>query len=176
MKRAAVLNWKQQAANCITICRMIGAVVLLTVRPLSPIFYGLYTCMGLTDVLDGVVARATKSTSEFGAKLDSAADLLFFSVTFVRLFPALRQRLPVLIWYFVAAILALRLTSYLTAAVKYGKVADPHTPWNKLTGGMLFAIPYLIGIRWLTSTCYVAAALAAFAAADELIRNGRADR
>lgn len=176
MKRAVALNWKRQAANCITISRMIGAVVLLTVRPLSPLFYVLNSYIGLTDVLDGAVARAAKSTSEFGAKLDSAADLLFFSVTFVRLFPALRQRLPVLIWYFAAAVLALRLTSYLTAAVKYGKVAELHTPWNKLTGGMVFAIPYLIGTRWLTSACYAAAALAAFAAADELICHGKADR
>lgn len=169
MKGATALNWKQQTANCITITRMIGAILLLAARPLSPLFYGLYTCTGLTDVLDGAIARATKSTSELGSKLDSAADLLFYGMTFFVLFPTLRKRLPVLIWYAAAVILVLRLTVYLTAAVKCGRFAAPHTPWNKLTGAMVFVIPYLIGTRWLTPVCYAAAALAVFAAVDELV-------
>ena len=40
----------------------------------------IYTFAGLTDVLDGWLARKTGRASEFGARLDSVADLLFYSV------------------------------------------------------------------------------------------------
>lgn len=176
MKGAADLNRKRQTANCITISRMIGTVLLLAARPLSPLFYGLYTCTGLTDVLDGAIARATKSTSDLGSKLDSTADLLFYGVTFFVLFPTLRKRLPVLIWYVAVVILVLRLTAYLTAAVKCGRFTALHTLWNKLTGVTVFVIPYLIGTRWLTPACYAAASLAAFAVVDELVRHCGAEQ
>ena len=32
---------------------------------------------GLTDVMDGIIARKTNTVSDFGAKLDTGADFIF---------------------------------------------------------------------------------------------------
>ena len=61
------------SANAITLLRISGTAVLLFLRPFSPAFFVVYTLTGVTDVLDGFVARKTGTASDFGAKLDSAA-------------------------------------------------------------------------------------------------------
>ena len=63
--------------NICTMLRIVGTVGLLLIRPLTLPFYLLYTFCGITDVLDGTIARATNSTSEFGARLDSISDPIF---------------------------------------------------------------------------------------------------
>ena len=70
--------------NICTMLRIVGTVGLLLIRPLTLPFYLLYTFCGITDVLDGTIARATNSTSEFGARLDSIADLIFYAVMIVK--------------------------------------------------------------------------------------------
>ena len=84
--------------NICTMLRIVGTVGLLLIRPLTLPFYILYTFCGITDVLDGTIARATNSTSEFGARLDSIADLIFYAVMIVKFFPILLEVLPVWMW------------------------------------------------------------------------------
>lgn len=85
-------------ANCITGLRMLGTLVLLGLVPLSPAFYGVYALTGVTDALDGWVARKTGTASPLGARLDSCADLLFYAVMIGKLFPVLYEVLPQAIW------------------------------------------------------------------------------
>lgn len=80
---------KRNAPNFITFLRIIGALWLCFIRPFTTAFYVVYTICGISDMLDGWVARMTGSAGEFGAKLDSIADLLFYSVMLLRIFPAL---------------------------------------------------------------------------------------
>ena len=84
--------------NICTMLRIVGTVGLLLIRPLTLPFYLLYTFCGITDVLDGTIARATNSTSEFGARLDSIADLIFYAVMIVKFFPILLEVLPVVLY------------------------------------------------------------------------------
>ena len=49
----------KHAANFLTAARMVLALVLLAAEPLSPAFLALYTAAGITDMLDGPVARGT---------------------------------------------------------------------------------------------------------------------
>ena len=62
-------------------------------------FYVVYTFGGLTDAVDGTVARKLKLESEFGAKLDSVADLLFYAVMLLKLLPHLIRLLPAWLWW-----------------------------------------------------------------------------
>ena len=62
-------------ANILTISRIPLSVLLLCTHPLSCSFYILYVFCGLTDVVDGFIARKTGSVSETGAKLDTPGDL-----------------------------------------------------------------------------------------------------
>ena len=54
----------------------------------------------LSDVLDGWLARKKRITSEFDARLDSIAVLLFYGVLLIRMLPLLYQMLPGEIWHF----------------------------------------------------------------------------
>lgn len=47
--------------------------------PSTP-FYILYMICGLSDVLDGIIARKTNTASSFGARLDTIADFIFVTV------------------------------------------------------------------------------------------------
>ena len=85
----------------LTSLRILGAVILLFIQPLSAAFFVIYTLSGVSDAVDGTVARATHTSGEFGARLDSIADLLFYAVMLIKVFPVLWVKLPKSIWYFV---------------------------------------------------------------------------
>ena len=87
---------KKQIANIITLYRILGSIGLLFCPLFSACFYGTYLFCGLTDMVDGTVARKTGATSTFGARLDSVADFLFVAVSFGKLVPVIR--LPAWIW------------------------------------------------------------------------------
>ena len=125
--------------------------------------------LGLTDALDGWYARRLGLCSPLGSKLDSIADLLFYGVMLLRLFPLLYGYLPRQIWYAVAAIAALRLGAYCTAAVKYRRFAALHTRMNKLSGGAVFAVPFLFSLPWGVYYCWAVCAIAGVAALEELV-------
>lgn len=163
------MEGKMNLPNGITAARMAGTAALLLVRPLTPGFYILYTLTGLTDVLDGWIARRTGTASDFGARLDSAADLLFYTVVLCRLFPILDARMPPEIWYAVGVVLLLRLLGYAVAAVRYRRFAALHTKLNKLTGLCVFSIAYLLDSPALVPVCCLICLLAAIAAGQELL-------
>lgn len=163
-------NGKHQlnTADAITFLRMIGTILLLVLQPFSEGFFLLYILTGLTDLLDGWMARKTKTASDFGAKLDSIADLLFYTVMLFRIFPFLWGVLPGSIWCAVAAIVMMRISAYLVAAVKYGRFASLHTYLNKLTGMTVFLIPFFLVTEYGVAFCWTACAVAAVAALEEL--------
>ena len=155
-------------ADTVTAMR-IGASFLLLFLTLDTIwFLVVYTFAGLTDVLDGWVARKTGSISEFGAKLDSIADMLFYGILLIRLFPVLYQILPGEIWYAVSVIVAVRFASYVAAAVRYHRFASLHTWMNKLTGAAVFLLPYVLFSKSCVVYSWTVCILAFAASAEEL--------
>lgn len=150
-------------ANIITILRILGTLLLSVTIPLSAEFYVLYTMTGITDVLDGYIARKTNTCSEFGSKLDSAADLMFYGIIIYRLLPILSVRIPDGIWYVVVAIIILRVFTYVFTAIKHKVFMSNHTYLNKITGFCVFLIPYIIQIPsillgFCTLTCVICTA------------------
>ena len=73
------------AADTVTTARMVLSVLLAFLPLKSAWFYAVYTLAGLTDALDGWMARRTGTASDFGARLDSIADLLFYGALLIRL-------------------------------------------------------------------------------------------
>lgn len=155
--------------NCITALRIMGTLLLLFTVPLSVIFFVVYVLCGVSDVLDGWIARATNNSTEFGAKLDSIADLLFYLVMLIKLLPVLWRLFPSWIWYMVGGVLLLRLASYITAAVKFKRFASVHTRLNKLTGAAVFLIPFFIMLPCAVLYCSGVCILAGIASAQELL-------
>ena len=156
-------------ANLITVLRILGTLVLIFVKPLSVLFFLIYAFTGLTDAADGFVARKTGTQGEFGAKLDSVADLVFYTVTMIKILPFLIKEMPKVIWYFVAAVLAVRLVSYLVAAFKYHRFSSMHTYLNKFTGAAVFIIPFMLITSFKTFYAFFAVCLGIAASLEELI-------
>ena len=63
-------------ANTITFFRIAAGIVLLFCPVFSPAFYVFYIAAGLSDMLDGFVARKTDTVSKLGARLDTIAALI----------------------------------------------------------------------------------------------------
>ena len=76
-------------ANLITIFRILASAALLFCPALSPAFFAVYIFAGITDMLDGFVARKIGTASDFGAKLDTVADLALIAVCLCKLLPIL---------------------------------------------------------------------------------------
>lgn len=169
MKKYSVFNHKLNAADAITLFRIAGALLLAFLSPLSAEFLCVYAFAGLTDVLDGWIARRTKTASDFGALLDSVADLLFYAVMLFRVIPFIWNTLPGDILYAAAVIIILRISAYLTAAMKYHQFASLHTYLNKLTGVAVFFVPFLLTTEFASAYCRAVCAIAAAAAIEELV-------
>ena len=169
MKRneAKVHQWN--AADAVTSARIAASLLLLFLPLQSAGFFAVYFAAGITDVLDGWLARKTGTASSFGARLDSVADLLFYGIILVRLFPVLWKALPVAIWYAVAAVLLVRLSAYITAAVKYRRFAALHTWLNKLIGAALFLLPCAMAVSAGIVYSWTICILAFAAALEELL-------
>lgn len=157
-------------ANIITIFRIFGTLLLSVTVPLSGEFYVLYTLTGVTDIMDGYIARKTNTVSEFGSKLDSAADLMFYGIIIYMLLPLLSKMLPGGIWYVLLAIVILRIFTYIFTAIKYKVFMSNHTYLNKMTGFCTFLIPYVIRIpNVLVGFCTLTCAICAVASTYDLI-------
>lgn len=156
-------------ANAITALRIICAVALIFLKFPETAFIALYSVTGVTDVFDGWIARRTGTAGKFGATLDSIADLLFYSVSLIKILPVLRRTLHVSVWYAVAVILFIRFSAYVAAAIKFRRFASIHTILNKATGVAVFLLPYAVLLSWETVYCWIVAFLAFFSSAEELI-------
>lgn len=167
VKKQSIKNWIT-IPNTLTMARIVGAGILLLFSPLSAGFFVVYSICGVTDVLDGYIARLTGQAGEIGAKLDSVADLLFYSMTLIKIFPRLFWMLPQWLWGATGGVVLIRVVSYLAVAVKYHRFASMHTCLNKLSSFMLFWTPYLMMTHYIIHYCVISCAVAAAAAVQEL--------
>ncbi len=135
---------RNNIANFITSIRLIGAISLIFIEPLTLPFFIVYTFCGLSDAIDGFVARKLKITSSFGSKLDSVSDLTFYTVMMVKLIPALCEQLWLFNWIFLFTVLLVRLCAYAVSAIRFHQFSSLHTILNKISGGGVFLIPYFI--------------------------------
>ena len=90
---------KKNLANMITCIRIISTFVMIFTDDIDAAFYTAYIVAGLSDVVDGFVARKLKITSEIGSKLDSIADLFFFTTMMIKIWPYLVKFLPKFVWF-----------------------------------------------------------------------------
>lgn len=161
------MSCKNNIPNIITFLRFIGTVTIIFLVPLKAPYFAVYTLTGVTDVLDGLIARKTNNTSAFGAKLDSMADLCFYTVNLIILLPALVNILPGYIWIIVAVILLVRTVSYIIAAARFRRFASHHTWLNKVTGIFVFAIPYFLVSKFAVVFCFTVCMIGILSTAED---------
>lgn len=166
IKRKQLLH---QIPNALSALRILCTLGLIFVEPMKQGFFLLYTVCGLTDVLDGFLARRMRCTSDLGAVLDSIADLSFYAMMILRLFPILWRLLDTWVWILGIGTVLIRVTAYGIAAWKYHRFAALHTYMNKVTGFAVFVIPYLIVPLGANTICTVACVIGALGSLEECI-------
>ena len=157
---------KKHIANIITVSSIVLSLPLLLIPLTSAWFYAFYLLCGLSDMIDGTVARRTKSTSEFGAKLDMVSDFVFMTVALIKFVPHLH--IPVWLWIWIGIIAMIKLGNAAWGFVRTKKLISPHTVLNKITGLLLFLLPVTISVVDLTHTLPIVCAVATVAAIHEV--------
>ncbi|MDO4582366.1 MAG: CDP-alcohol phosphatidyltransferase family protein [Bacillota bacterium] len=173
---ALMVKHKLNAADAITASRIVFAVFILFSAAFSVQFYAFYLLGGCTDIIDGWVARRLNLKSSFGAKLDTIADHVFIIAVLAKVLAALY--VPVWLWIWIAIIAFIKLANLLSSLVLSGGIIPMHTLMNKITGFMLFLLPFAIGkAPWqvLAIAVIVTCSAATFAAIQEghYIRAGK---
>ena len=157
---------KKHIANIITGSRIVLSLPLLFIPLTSAWFYALYLLCGLSDMIDGTVARKTKCASEFGARLDTVSDFVFMVVALIRFVPHLN--IPTWLWTWIGIIAMMKLGNVALGFVRTKKFISPHTILNKVTGLLLFLLPMTINFVDITYTLPIVCTVATIAAIHEV--------
>ena len=128
-------------------------------------FWVLYVIAGMTDMLDGFLARRWGVEGKFGARLDSLADFVFVLAVGYKLF--LWLKLPTALWMMIGLIALVKVSNALSSYVVKHKIAFLHTKANKLTGFLLFIGIMTIGQSYFILVAWIIACIALFAAIQE---------
>ena len=157
--------------NILSASRIALCLPLLMVDAMTLTFWGLYLIAGLTDMLDGFLARRWGVESKFGARLDSLADFVFVLAVGYKLFPWLK--LPATLWMMIGLIALVKVSNAISAFVVKHRIKFLHTKANKLTGFLLFIGMMTIGQSYFIPAAWMIACIALFAAIQEghLIRS-----
>ena len=154
-------------ANYITVSRIILSVFLLFTEPLSLGFFIIFIVCGISDIIDGYVARAYGLKSDFGAVLDSLADIIFFFCFLISLLPVMNLNYFMILWIII--IFLIKLISLIIGFIKFHKFALIHTYLNKLTGALLILLPFILLLSKSNLILIILFMLATLAALEELI-------
>lgn len=160
-------------ANLITGIRILASAALLFFPALSPAFYVPYIAAGISDMIDGPVARRTHTVSDFGARLDTAADFVLVAACLIKLLPVLD--VPVWLYVWIGVIALIKAVNFVSGYVMQKRFVALHTPMNKATGVLLFLLPLTLSCIELKYSAVPVCAVATFAAVQEghFIRTGR---
>ena len=149
--------------NIITALRIVGSIGLLFCNVAGWQFWTLYVLCGLSDMVDGWLARRLHAESKTGSILDSIADLLFVACCAIQLLPALS--IPSWLWIWSGIIVIIKIVNQIIALTRIKQLCLAHTIANKLTGFLLFlTVPT---ISWCIIPIAIAAIIATFAAIQE---------
>ena len=151
--------------NIITAVRILGALSLLLFGVKSCAFWAIYFACGVSDMLDGYLARRLGCESKVGALLDSLADLVFVACCCFKLIPVLA--FPKWLWILGGMIAAIKIINQVSALVMFKKCVFLHTVANKVTGALLFVgVPLTVVLESIVPMVIIAT-VATFAAIQE---------
>ena len=164
---------KKHIANIITGSRIIFSLPLLFIPLSSAWFYVFYLFCGLSDMIDGAIARRTGAVSDFGARLDTVSDFVFMLVCGIKILP--RVQIPVWLWVWAALIAFIKIFNITLVLIRKKKLMSIHSVLNKITGFALFLLPLTLTFAEATYSVSAICALASVAAGQEayFIAKGR---
>ena len=155
----------KNVANILTGFRILGSIFLLFFPVFSEEFYSIYLLCGFSDMIDGTIARKTNSASELGSKMDTAADLAFVTASLVKILPTIN--IPGWLWIWGGVIAIIKIGNIIWAYVSKKQFLSLHTIMNKVTGLLLFLLPFTMPFVELKHSSIVVYSIATFSAIQE---------
>lgn len=125
--------------NALSVLRMVLSLCLIPMDINSIQFISIYLCAGLTDVLDGWIARRTGSETDLGARIDTLGDTVLFIVVIAKILLSTDIPLWLLVW--IATIILIKAFNIAYVYVRKKDMLSEHTVLNKLAGLALFLLP-----------------------------------
>ena len=165
-------------ANILTSIRIICGLLILIFPAFSGWYYVLYIIGGFSDAVDGTAARRLGTESAFGAKYDTAADIVFATAVIIKIVKAVNFPKLLLIW--ICLIFAVKIANIVIGFVLYKQFITVHSLINKICGAACYIPPLFIGgaYAWQAKAIVIifVCALASVAAVIESIKilNGKA--
>jgi CDP-diacylglycerol--glycerol-3-phosphate 3-phosphatidyltransferase len=147
---------------------LLSVVALFFVKD-AIIFIPLYLLCGLSDILDGYIARKTNTKSILGAKLDSVADLMMFGMIVYLIVILGREKNLSRLFLLIVIIALIRIAGLIFAALKYHSLVLLHTWGNKLTGILIYFSPIILMLYSKNVILYLIIAIATLSAVEEVI-------
>ena len=155
----------KQIANVLTCCRILGSILLLIFPTFSLGFYVTYLLCGLSDMVDGTIARRTNSVSRFGSHLDTVADMVFVISSLIKVLPAID--VPLWLWIWGGAIAFIKVGNIIWGYVARRQFVSIHTIMNKVTGFLLFLLPLTLSFMELDHAAMVVCIIATISSIQE---------
>ena len=163
----------------ITCVRLAAAVGLFFLRPdaidkISWQYLTLYGVCGLSDALDGFLARKLHAESKFGAVIDSLSDIVFYSMMVFTLWPIITRVFQIFPHLAMAALATgIHVIAYIVCAIKFRRFSAVHTYLNKTLGLFFFFFPLSLlgeyGPTWIIYAYYFTGASVAILASTETL-------
>ena len=157
---------KKHIANIVTSIRIIGSVCLLFSSVFSSLFYCIYLFCGVTDMIDGTIARKTNSVTSFGSHLDSISDFIFLIAASIKILPAIY--IPGWLWLSILIIFIIIITAVILRYIFAQQLMIKHTFMNKLTGFLLFLLPLSLPFLEIKCSAGIVCVAAFLSAVQEL--------
>ena len=123
-------------------------------------------------MVDGTIARKTNAVSEFGARLDTASDFLFFAVSLIKLLPIIH--ITKWMWVWIVIITIIKICNIILGFIYKKKLISLHTVMNQITGLLLFLLPPSLQFAEIQYSLMSVCIFATFSAIQEgyCIRSG----
>ena len=90
-------------------------------------------------MIDGTIARKLGTDGEFGAKLDTMADIVFVVAAAYKILPVMK--IPKSIWIWIGLITLIKIVNIISGLVVAKQFVSAHTKANKITGLLMFVLP-----------------------------------
>ena len=151
--------------NLITGLRIVFSLIMLLYPVSSMGFYACYSIAGITDMVDGTIARKLEAESRFGEKFDTIADTIFVASALYKLLPMIDISMGIWIWIGVIAVI--KVINIISGLVVQEKVVTVHSWANKVTGFVLFVLPFSLSAINIKYSSIAVCLVATFAAIQE---------
>lgn len=155
--------------NILTLFRIFFSLILFFLEPKKLLFLLIYIICGLTDILDGAIARKINAQSDLGAKLDSIADIILFFIILLKFMPIIELNSLMILWF--SIILFIKICSIFIFLIKFKEFGMVHTYMNKLTGLLIFTYPILNYFLICKIYLFIIFTVASLTAIEELFLN-----